>query len=459
MATKPVAKMSMLKAGVRSSDILNAIRNNASANYRDYVPQASPNQDSVREIGAIIMQYPVLQNEFLSALVNRIGYVLVTSKMYANPWSMFKRGILEFGETIEEIFVNIAKPFQYDVAVAESQIFKREIPDVRAAFHFLNYQKFYKATIQDQQLRQAFLSWNGVADLIARIVDSMYNAANYDEFLTMKYLLARNILNGRLYPVQVDEVNTENMKSIIGAVKGVSNMLTFNNSLYNPAGVTTYTNKEDQYIIINSKFDAVMDVEVLASAFNMDKADFMGHRVLIDSFGSIDTERLNLLFADDPNYTAITPEEQQALDKIPAVIVDRDWFMIYDNNINFTENYNGQGLYWNYWLHIWKTFSTSPFANAIVFVPGEPSVSTVSVTPSEVTIGKGQTVLLTAKVTASNFASKAVNWTLSENEGISIDPLGNVTVDSDYSGSGSVTATATSVTTPSQSGQATITIS
>ena len=126
-----------------SVDILNAIRNSASTNYRDYVPEARGSAQSIREIGAIIMQYPTLQNEFLSALVNRIGMVLITSKMYTNPWTVFKRGYLEFGETIEEIFVNIAKPFQYDPATAENKVFQREIPDVRAAFHTLNYQKFY----------------------------------------------------------------------------------------------------------------------------------------------------------------------------------------------------------------------------------------------------------------------------------------------------------------------------
>ena len=82
-----------------SVDILNAIRNSASANYRDYVPVANPDQDSIREIGAIIMDYPALQNEFLTALVNRIGRVIITNKSFENPWAMFKKGILEFGET------------------------------------------------------------------------------------------------------------------------------------------------------------------------------------------------------------------------------------------------------------------------------------------------------------------------------------------------------------------------
>lgn len=447
-----------------SSDILNAIRNNASAQYREFIPAANPDAASVKQIGQIIMQYPALQNEFLSALVNRIGRVLITSKMYSNPWAAFKQGMLEFGETIEEIFVNIAKPFQFDPATAENKVFKREIPDVRAAFHVLNYQKFYKATISNDQLRQAFLSWQGITDLIARIVDSMYTGAAYDEFLAMKYLLARHILQGDLYPIEIPAVNAANMKPIISTVKGVSNNMEFMNSKYNWAGVATHSAKDDQFVIVNAEFDAVMDVEVLAAAFNMSKADFMGHRVMIDSFGSLDTTRLNTLFADDPNYTELTSDEITALDTIPAVLVDRSWFMVFDNLQNFTENFNGEGLYWNYWYHTWKTFSVSPFANAVLFVPGTPAVSAVNVTPAAATVLPGQSLRLAAAVTNAYFASTEVEWTLSVTEGAEISSNGTLYVHSDFWGtdtthaSTTITVTATSVVDNTVTDTATITV-
>lgn len=454
MPTKPKA-VALTRSSV---DILNAIRNSATANYRDYVPPANPSAESIREIGAVIMQFPALQNEFLSALVNRIGRVMITSKMYSNPWAIFKQGMLEFGETIEEIFVNIAKPFQFDPAVAETKVFAREIPDVRAAFHILNYQKFYKTTIQNEQLRQAFLSWQGITDLISKIVDAMYTGANYDEFQTMKYLLAKHILNGELYPEQVPTISAENMKGVVSTIKGVSNNFEFMSTKYNLAGVANYSMKNDQFIIVNSKFDATMDVEVLAAAFNMDKADFMGHRVLVDSFGSLDTDRLDELFGGDDTYKKLTEEELKALDEVPAVIVDRQWFMIFDNLFNFTEQYNGQGLYWNYWYHVWKTFSISPFANSAVFVPGKPTVTYVGISPSAITTMKGQTVLLTANVTTDNFASKAVKFTHNGGDKVTIDPLGNVTIAPDFEDS-TITVTATSVFDPTKSAQATITIS
>lgn len=438
MATKP----QIVTLTNSSVDILNVIRENATQNYRDYVPKATADADSIRQIGAVIMDYPNLQNEFLSALVNRIGRVLITSKMYSNPWAMFKKGLLEFGETIEEIFVNIAKPFQFDQAVAESEVFKREIPDVRAAFHIMNYQKFYKATISNDQLRQAFLSWEGITDLIAKIVDAMYTGANYDEFLTMKYLLARHILDGHMYPVQIPTVSTENMKTIVSDIKGISNAMEFLSTEYNLTGVATHTPKSDQYMLINSKFDAVMDVEVLASAFNMEKAEFLGKRVLVDSFGKLDIARLAVLFKDDPTYIEPTSDELTALDKIPAVIVDKDWFMIFDNYQNFTEQYNGQGLYWNYWYHVWKTFSVSPFANNALFIPGTPSVTSVTVTPATATVTKGQSIQLNATVETVNFAPQSVIWS-SDSDNAIVDASGKVTLTNTATGTINITAKST----------------
>lgn len=439
-----------------SVDILNVIRNNASQNYRDYVPMATPDADSIREIGAVIMDYPNLQNEFLSALVNRIGRVLITSRMYDNPWTMFKKGMLDFGESIEEIFVNIAKPFQFDPEVAESTVFKREIPDVRSAFHIMNYQKYYKATIQNDQLRQAFLSWNGITDLISKIVDAMYTGANYDEFQTMKYMLAKRILNGQLYPVTIPTVQTENMKDIVTTIKGVSNKFEFMSSKYNLTGVQTFTKKEDQYLLINSKFDAQMDVEVLASAFNMDKAEFAGHRVLVDSFGDLDIDRLNLLFKDDPTYTEIGDSDLKALDAIPAIIVDKNYFMIFDNFYNFTEQYNGEGLYWNYWYHVWKTFSISPFANNALFIPGTPTVTSVTVSPTRANVSAGQKVQLSAVVQTTEFAPQSVTWSVTSGENVTVNQNGLVTIGT--GASGEVVITATSTYNHEKTGTATLTI-
>lgn len=462
MATRPKIK----KLAATSADVLNAIRNSASTNYKDYVPVASQDAESVKEIGAVIMEYPALQNEFLSNLINRIGRVIITSKMYTNPLEMFKKGYLDFGESVEELFANIAKPFVYDAGVAEKEVYKREIPDVRSAFHVLNYQEFYKVTIQQEQLRQAFLSWEGVDDLIAKITDSLYTGAAYDEFTITKYLLAKKLINGQLYPVQVSaETTPDALKQNTAAMRAASNKLTFMSDKYNLAGVSTHTPRDEQYLLISSDYDAKQDVEVLASAFNMDKAEFLGHRVLVDGFGDFDTDRLNQIFKDpeDPSkfvndYEPLTEAEIAALNQIPAVIVDKDFFMLFDVLTNFTEQYNGQGLYWNYFYHTWRIFSSSPFANAIVFTPTAPEVTAVNVTPATAEVRAGQSVQLSAAVTAAGFAPQAVRWTLTgDGAGSStISSSGLVKVAADAAGE--ITATATSVYNPEISGSAVLTV-
>ena len=439
-----------------SVKVLNGIRNGASPQYKSLVPVASSDPDVIKSIGVVLTTNPNLANEFLSALVNRIGTVILTSKLFTNPIASFKKGILDFGETIEEIFVDIAEPYQYDPAVAESNIFKREVPGVKSAFHILNYEKFYKATIQDVDLKKAFLSLDGVTELIAKTVDALYTSANYDEFLTMKYLLAKHILEGHLYAEDISSAQTTKEK--VTVLKEVSNNIEFPSRKYNMMGVQNFTLKDNQYLIVNSKFDADMDVNVLASAFNMDKAEFLGHRVLIDGFGSLDTDRLDKLFANDPSYQTLTDAELKALDDIPAVLIDENFFMIFDALFKFTEQYNGEGMYWNYWYHTWKVFSVSPFANAIVFVPSVPTVTSVTVSPSTATVSAGETVQLSATVVADPMADLDVTWSSASEAVATVDANGLVTVKDDATTSATCVITATSKQDGTKTGTATITV-
>lgn len=420
---------------------------------------------SLHAIGDFIMSYQPYQNAFLNALVNRISRTIVTSKMWNNPWARFKRGYMEFGETVEEIFVNIAKPHSYDPATAESEIFKREIPDVRAAFHTMNYQKFYKATISNDQLRQAFLSWSGITDLIARIVDSLYTGMRKDEWLVMKYMMCRELLNGGFHPVQVDAVATDPSDSVT-KFREYTNLLTFLTSQYNRAGVETYTDVADQAIFITAEAEAVIGVNVLADAFNMSQVDYLGQRVLVDSweFNSGDTARLAEIFADDATYEPISGGDLTTLRNVVAVKVDASpdggWFMVFDNFENFTQNYNGEGLYWQYWYHAWKTFSVSPFANAVAFYAGASEITQVTVTPSTADVYVGQSIQMSASVTGTGLIDKTVTWSVSGSKsptnGTSIDPYsGILRVAADEVAETALTVTATA--TDGQTGTATIT--
>ena len=291
--------------------------------------------------------------------------------MFNNAYAELKKGYLEFGETVEEVFVNIAKAREFSAEKGEAREFKRSLPDVKSAFHTMNWRVQYPVTIQDEDLRMAFLSVNGVQDLIAKIVDSVYVAAEYDEYLLFKYLIIKAVSHGKMYPVAVD---TTDIKNAAVAFRGTSNQLTFMSSKYNVSGVTTTTSKDDQYIFMDSTFNAQYDVNVLAGAFNMDKADFIGRLKLIDDFTTFDNARFEEIVAGSDMIENVTTEELTLMQDVEAVLVDKEWFQIYDNANKMTEKYVASGMYWNYFYNVWKTVSSSPFSNAIVFVKNTATI-------------------------------------------------------------------------------------
>ena len=346
-------------------DIMNVIRQNASYEYQQNVPKVAKASDIPR-VGEVIYGTPAFANQFINALVNRIAIVRVQSATFNNPYSILKKGYIEFGETVEDIFVSIAKTVDFDPEKAAQREFQRTIPDVRSAFHTMNWRVMYSVTIQDEDLKQAFLSIDGVQNLIAKIVESVYTAAEYDEFLLFKYLLIKAISHGKIHSKSVGDGT--NLDTAAVQFRGTSNLITFMSDKYNELKVKNNTPKDRQVIFMDSLFNAEFDVNVLASAFNMDKADFMGRLFLIDNWTEFDNARFDVIRANSDGIEEVTSDELALLANVKAVILDEKWFQVYDNNNKFTEDYVASGLYWNYFYHTWKTVSNSPFANAIAFV-------------------------------------------------------------------------------------------
>lgn len=426
---------------IDSQRLLNALRNSATENYKNMVPVAD--ESNLGKIGSIIFQYQPIRNEFIPALLNRIARVYISSKLFYNNLNFLKKGFLENGDTIEDVRFRLCEMHLYDPEVAETELWKREIPDALSAFYSVNYQVFYKQTIQNQSLRKAFLSYDALDRFIGGIVDNMYSSANVDEFEMTKYMLARAILDGRLTPISVGNISASTTNEVMKVIKYIGNNFTFPTDEYNQYGVTNQTLRDNQYLFISSKFAAEMDVDSLAVAFNMDKIEFLGHVVMIDDFGKINTKRLNPILSADPNYTAITSDELATLATVPCVLVDDEFFQIWDYLQEFEENYNGQGMNWQYFFHVWGIYGISPFANAVVFTQTAPSVTAISFAPASVTVTPGTTFQSYVNVSTVGFAPKTVNYS-SKETGITVTPSGMVTVGEDVAkGTYNVVATST----------------
>ena len=374
-------RISVNSLNASTVDIVNVIRANAPYEYQNLVPEIN-DASELPKVGENIMGYPSLANYFVNALVNRIALVRVKSAVFNNAYAKLKKGYLEFGETVEEVFVEIAKAREFSVEKAEAREFKRSVPDVRTAFHVMNWRVQYPVTIQDEDLRMAFLSAGGMQDLIAKIIDSVYTAAEYDEYLLFKYLMIKAIAHGKMHVVGVGDGS---MNDAAVKYRGMSNKLQFISNKYNASSVHTSTPKSDQYIFMDAMYNAEYDVNVLSAAFNMDKAEFSGKLMLIDDWTTFDNKRFEEIAENSDMVEEVTAEELAIMKNVKAVLADGEWFQIYDNAIKFTETFVSSGMYWNYFLNIWKTVSSSPFSNIVVFVSegaieSMPETFTVEVT-------------------------------------------------------------------------------
>ena len=440
-----------LKNTVKGVDILNAVRNSLPVEYASRLPEAT--KDSIKEYGASLKKFPEIMNAFVDVLINKIGLTVIKNKSYTNPLKMFQRGDLEVGDVIEEIFVDIVKAKVYTPEAPANNlgdVFAINKPNVLARYHVVNSQLVYPITINKAELLRAFRSVAYFEEFVSKIFESVYASEELDEFLQTKALI-HNYMTApedggspvnRFYDVNIDDITDEaSAKAFARIVRKYSNDITFMKNIFNYAGVTTHTPKEDQVLITNTDVDAWLDVEVLAYAFNMAKAnpeDVLGKKLILDDFGdATDTET-------------------------KALLVDRDWFMIYNQLYEIQEQDNALHLYFNRFLHVWKCYSTSQFANAIRFTTGAvtPTVVSVTVNPQQATIPKNTSLSCTADVQVTNGASTKVNWSVegsptSSDTKISSDGVLTVGVDETLE---SITVKATSQADSGKTGTATYSI-
>lgn len=437
-----------------SADVINSILNSGSINYRDYIPQETePNAESIREVGRIIMDSPNLRNNFVTDMINMVIKVYVSSKSYESPTERLKKGMLEMGETIEDIFVNMVEAETYDPDYAEIDVWKQRIPDIRAAFYPINYQVKYPVTIRNEQLCAAFTTQNGVYDLIQKIYQQLFTADAYDDFNMVKYIVAYNLVTGRIKAVPTTAPTTpDNVRDAVRIIKATSNKMKFMKDEYNISGVKTHVQHEDQTLLISADFDAAVDVEVLAAAFNMSKAEFLSKRLLVDSFGDIDARRLaaccpylctNIVYETADNgirkvvsadLKYITSDQIEELKTVPAVLIDDDFIQEYDRLLTMEDIRNPSGLYTNAFYHVWRTYCVSPFAPAAAFdVTQDAGVTLITLTPEEATVTPGSDVHFTAAVTASGMVDQSVTWSIDGNNstGTVIDAAGNLHIADD----------------------------
>ena len=375
--------------------VFNAIRAEASETYKARVPEAT--QTNITDVANPLFTYSAVFNEWYSALVNRIAFTVISSKMYNNPLALFKRGLIEVGETIEEIFIDLIKAEPYYLVDDEDKtacqdLYERRLAQVKSAFHTRNRQDKYPMSISYDDMRSAFTSWEGVDNFIRRKIEQLYASDQYDEYILMKHVFFEAGTRGALAEVVIpDGTDKATMQEVLIAMREMVLNVSFRTNKYNYAQVSTFSNREDLVLFALPNFISRVDVVALAEAFNLEKTDFLSRVVIVDDFGGLETAG------------------------VKAILADKDWFMVYDNLFTMREAENGARLYNNMFLHHWQTISYSPFKTAIAFTTQPSEVLSVTINPSDLTLTRNNTdnptaTLLQAEVSGTGMYNPDVVW-------------------------------------------------
>ena len=330
--------------------VLNTIRDNASDIYRERIPEATRTNIQDIQEGMTNPNNAVVTNEFISTLLNMIIKQVIHNKFFSDPLKSLKKGTKPLGDTIEEIYANFVQAKGFDPTGAD--LMDREMPDVKAVYHRMNRQDRYKITISPEQIQKAFSSYEKLESFIQTIINTLYNSSELDEFVLMKQLIKQAIDNNAMKVVTIPDpvASEQNAKDFIKAVKIVSGDMVFANSNNNAyldsqstdtKALITCTPKDQQILIIDNATDVSVSIEVLAYIFNMSVAEFNDTRkIVIDSF----------------------PDTS-----IRACLIDEQFLQVYDDLVMFKEWENAEGLYKNYYLHVWQTLAYSNLVNAVCF--------------------------------------------------------------------------------------------
>lgn len=473
----------MAKAAENTQGIAKVLAVNTSAELLSYIINQDPvlkenidlpvqGQD-IRPIGQIIMSNVRYKNAFLN-ICNVIGLTIIDRNYWENPWENFaNRGRLPYGQTVREIINDLADVFDYNEYVNNATHFlENVVPNVYEYMHELNYQKFYKTTTSDEQMAMAFVGEQGLFDFIEAIISSLYEAYKYDKYIVDKYQLCRRIVDGTVTAVEIPDYEGKTPRERVAFMKNISNKMSFRSPNYNPAGIRKASSFDRQILIMNTDFEADMSTDVLATSYFRNEAEFKTRMALIDDFSNHDEARLKVLLKEA--FIPFTEAELGTLKRVPAMIVDEDFFQDYYYTLSVDEEgtssgatkktdfYNPETLRRNHWLHVWYVISTSPFANAVVFTQDTPSVESVTINPAESSVSAGQNIQLSATVTTNGFANKAVTWEITKKPAtgdVKVDANGKVSISSNTpSGTANIEVTATSVYDNTKEGKATITV-
>ena len=355
-----------------------------------------------------------LRNKFIQSLVNRIAYTKFQMDYFENPLRELANDELPLGAIGQDIYVNPARGRVYNIDDFAGLLAKYE-SDVKVEYNELNFDVQYPVTIIRKELEKAFTSWGDFESFLMGISQSLYNGAYIDDYNYTRKLITNAYKNNN---VQMETFSFSNpaapteaeLKGLIAKLRELYLNFQAPSTEYNAWGkvggygkaIVSWSNPRDIVVFLSNKLASVIDVNVLASAFNIDKTDLMGRVYYVPDFSQKDDEG-NVIVDGSSIY---------------AFICDRRWFKIRDKAMFMDEFYNANNRSWQQYLNVIKSFNYSLFANAYMLVGSIPTIEA-----SDIVFNDGASVDVnvsankTLKITTTPFnATETITFSLGAGE-------------------------------------------
>ena len=362
--------------------------------YHQYVPVAT-SSSTIGEFGVPILDpsNTAVLNDFVS-LLKKVIFTAVYAKTFNNPLAELEGDRIPLGQFIEDVYVNPAKPRGFNVNDFAGLLQKYEAK-IATQYLSVNSDLQYPVTITREKIRNAFTSFDTLESFISGIINSLYNGAYITRYRQTKGLLLAAYKGNNIQYETVSAVSDESTgKALIEKMRATFSKMRIPSTSFNAwnkvkggdLALETWSDPEDIIVLISADVEAKLDVNVLAKAFNMDKTDFLGRVIVVDSFTDGDVDG----------------------SAIQAVICDRSWFKIKTQDFAMDEFYNANNRTWQYYLNDVRMVNFSLFANAVAFVTSAPSVpaTDVKVGAASVSVVAGSTAEVDLELIPANATSE-----------------------------------------------------
>lgn len=418
--------------------------------YHQYVPIIDDSTD-ISVLANPVFQYQQVANDFMNMLIQRIVSTSFDIRRFRNPLRILEGDEMPVGFTNQDIYVNPAKGRKYNVDDFAG-LLQRYEADVKVQYLSVNMDLQYPVTVTRHDLKKAFTSWDDLNRFIDGITNSLYNGAYINEYEFTKGIISAAYKDNKAAIVTTSVPSSEaEMKTFVATLREYYLNMLEPSSAYNAWAklggygrpVTTWSNPEDIVLVIKNSLMAKLDVNVMATAFNIDKTSLLGRIITVNNFD---------IYGDDG-----TKDFDGS--NILCFIGDKRWFRIKTQDEQVDEFYNANNRTWQIYLNLTKLYNFSLFSNGLIIASSAPSVATTSIkfkeTAPEVTAGEK----ITLHIDTTPFqANDTITFTSGTVGKATVTKIDNRTVEVTGVASGSSVITASNGASTPVTGTVTVTV-